>query len=219
MIRPSVKFRFSGGSECKEPVVEGCSVEPYALVDRYPEVDGSLRQFRRDRCTTHGQTGHVRQMHLGIEIGVVEQADQEERGTSSQSDAVIGHRLEHHARLPHVDEVEGTGREQRAQHRRQPRDVGDGRGGQVRGRNHAWRRAPILSQERRPGALVGEERPMRVDHPLGRCGGTRRVADDGRTVRVDPRRAIERISEVEHLVTTTTPLSLAAARDRPAPAR
>ena len=107
-----------------------------------------------------------------VEVGMVEQADEEVRRALPRRQSVLEHRREHAAGIPHVDEVTGCapvdGEQQRGEH---PDAVAD-------------RRA---DERRRPGWLdcteladLGADGAMGVHHPLRVGRRPRRVRDRAR---------------------------------------
>ena len=116
MIRPSVKLFFSTGSECTDPVVDGCSVDPYAADDGDAEGDRPPGHLRRDRRSAHRQPGDVGKVDVRVEVGVIEQAEEEEGRASLQRNTVIGHGGKHCCGIPGVDEIEWAFAEERVHH-------------------------------------------------------------------------------------------------------
>ncbi len=146
---------------------------------------GALADRGRDRGTSESDRRHERDVPLRIEVGMVEQADEEVRRALAGRQAVFEHRREHARRVPDVDEMHRLasvhGKQQRGEH---PDAVAD-------------RRA---NQRRRPGWLycteladLGADGAMGVHHPLGVGRRSRRVRDQRRGGRVDRERCRDRL--------------------------
>ncbi len=61
-----------------------------------------------NRRTTEADERHQRHVPLGVVVGMVEQAREEERRTLPGRQPVVEHRLQHSSGIPHVDEVDLT---------------------------------------------------------------------------------------------------------------
>ena len=114
--RPSVPCRFSAGSSNEQPVIDGCSVEPYARTSVMP----------CDAARSASASGHRRAAQadaldpprvLGREAGMVEEAGEEHRRTGSGADVGLEHDVEDARRVPAVDQVDVLAQLHRREHR------------------------------------------------------------------------------------------------------
>ncbi len=87
-------------------MIDGCSVLPKLRDGRDAELLGALADRGRHRRTAEADHRHERRVALGIEVGMVEQAREEERRALARRAAVFEHRREHPPGIPHVDEVD-----------------------------------------------------------------------------------------------------------------
>ena len=112
------------------------------------------------------------------EVGVVEQAGEEERGAAADAEALLEHQAQDLARVPHVDEVHRLVAQQRHEERvEHPDEVADRRAGD---RRRAARREHVVEL-----AGLEADRAVRVDDALRVAGGARGEADERRRVGVD----------------------------------
>ena len=70
-----------------------------------PYVGQPLGDGQRDRGAAQAGDRHQREV-LVAEVGVVEQAGDEEGGAAAHADVLLAHDAQHLAGVPHVDEVD-----------------------------------------------------------------------------------------------------------------
>ena len=71
--------RFSRGDSAEQPVIDGCSVLTEAARRRDAEPLGTLADRGRNRGTAEPDDRHERDVPHGIEVGMIEQAREEDR--------------------------------------------------------------------------------------------------------------------------------------------
>ena len=150
---PSVYRRFSRGASAVQPVIDGCSVDPKLRIVVMPSCSARSPTAAGTAEPPSPMAGISAPCRSAIEVGMVEQADEEVRRALPGRQAVLEHRREHPAGIPHVDEVHRLAPVHRQQQRGEHPDA------------VADRRA----DERRPARLAG----------LHRAGGSRRRWCDG----------------------------------------
>ena len=136
------------------------------------ELLGAFADRGGHRRTAEPDRRHQRPVPLDVEVGMVEQADEEVRRALTRRQAVFEHRREHAAGIPDVDEVHGLAAVHRQQQRREhPDPVADRRADQ--------RRRPA-GLDRTELADLGADGAMGVHHPLRVRRRARRVRDERR---------------------------------------
>ena len=129
---PSVQCRFSAGSENDAPVIDGCSVDPYARTSVIP-CDAARSASATGTGAPPNPTRLIRRRVLEREAGMVEHTGQEHRGTGTGADVGLEHHVECAPGVPLVDQMDVLPRHHRRQHRTEHAGrVRDGRTHQVR---------------------------------------------------------------------------------------
>ena len=137
----------------------------------------ALRHRRGDRRATEARVGHERTVFVG-EVGVVEEAGEEEGRAAEHPHLFLSHDAQHLTRVPHVDEVDGFVTQQRhEEHADHPDEVADGRPGEPGRPGHGVHLCEL--------AGLAEDGVVRVHHALRVTGGARGEPDQRRGVGVD----------------------------------
>ena len=156
------------------------------------ERRGPARDVGRNGRAAHRDLAHQLKVPVGVEVGMVEQAREEERRAASGREPVLEHRRQDDTGIPLVDHVERSPARQRAEHTGEPGDVAHRRTRELAVGDHLLAQ-PVARHERGELPHLGLQRAVGVHHPLRRRGGTRGVPDDDRRVGVDRRHRVERV--------------------------